>query len=63
VNLTRLVAILAHNHPSGVAEPSAADQAITRELIDALKLVGVRVLDYVVVSAGSTVSMAGRGLM
>jgi DNA repair protein RadC len=56
-------AILSHNHPSGVAEPSAADRAITRELIDALKLVGVRVLDHIVVSAGDTVSMAGRGLM
>jgi len=56
-------AILSHNHPSGVAEPSAADRAITRELIDALKLVGVRVLDHVIVSAGDTVSMAGRGLM
>lgn len=56
-------AIFAHNHPSGVAEPSAADRAITRELTDALKLVGVRVLDHIVVSAGSCVSMAGRGLV
>jgi DNA repair protein RadC len=56
-------AILAHNHPSGVAEPSAADRAITRELMEALKLVGVRVLDHIVVSAGNCVSMAGRGLM
>lgn len=56
-------AILAHNHPSGVAEPSAADRAITRELIEALKLVGVRVLDHLVVSAGEVVSMAARGLM
>jgi len=56
----------AYNKPfrgSDVAQPSVADRAITRELIDALKLVGVRVLDHVVVSAGSTVSMAGRGLM
>jgi DNA repair protein RadC len=63
LNINASAAILAHNHPSGVAEPSAADRAITRELIDALKLVGVRVLDHVVVSAGDTVSMAGRGLM
>lgn len=56
-------AILAHNHPSGVAEPSAADRAITQELMSALKLVGVRVLDHVVVSAGEGVSMAARGLM
>jgi DNA repair protein RadC len=63
LNINAGAAILAHNHPSGVAEPSSADRAITRELTDALKLVGVRVLDHVVVSAGSTASMAGRGLM
>lgn len=56
-------AILAHNHPSGVAEPSTADRAITQELRDALSLVGVRILDHIVVGAGDCVSMAGRGLM
>jgi DNA repair protein RadC len=56
-------AILAHNHPSGVPEPSAADRAITKELIEALSLVGVRVLDHLVVGAGECVSMAARGLM
>jgi DNA repair protein RadC len=55
--------ILAHNHPSGVAEPSQADRAITKELMEALKMVGVRVLDHIVVGAGSCVSMASRGLM
>ena len=55
-------AILAHNHPSGVAEPSAADRAITSELRDALRLIGVRILDHIVVGA-ECVSMAGRGLM
>ena len=55
-------AILAHNHPSGVAEPSAADRAITKELRDALTLIGVRVLDHIVVGA-ECVSMAGRGMM
>jgi DNA repair protein RadC len=55
--------IFAHNHPSGVAEPSAADRAITRELTEALRMVGVRVLDHIVVGAGSCVSMAGRGLL
>ncbi|MBN8924634.1 MAG: DNA repair protein RadC [Rhodanobacter sp. 68-29] len=55
-------AIFAHNHPSGVAEPSAADRAITKELRDALSLVGVRVLDHLVVGA-ECVSMAGRGLL
>lgn len=56
-------AILAHNHPSGVAEPSAADRAITHELRDALRLIGVRVLDHIVVASAGCVSMAGRGLM
>ncbi len=55
--------ILAHNHPSGVAEPSRADTAITRRLVDALGLVDVRVLDHVVVGDTDTVSMAERGLM
>ncbi|BFI94546.1 MAG: DNA repair protein RadC [Rhodanobacter sp.] len=55
--------ILAHNHPSGVAEPSAADRAITRELRDALQLVGVRVLDHLVIGSGAPVSMAARGLI
>lgn len=55
--------IFAHNHPSGVAEPSAADRAITRELRDALQLVGVRVLDHLVIGAGTPVSMAERGLI
>ncbi len=44
-----------HNHPSGVAEPSHADEAITRRLKDALALVDVRVLDHFVVSAGESV--------
>jgi DNA repair protein RadC len=55
-------AILAHNHPSGNAEPSAVDRAVTQELRDALKLVGVRVLDHIIVGA-ECVSMAGRGLL
>ncbi|WP_449426854.1 JAB domain-containing protein [Rhodanobacter umsongensis] len=55
-------AIFAHNHPSGIAEPSAADRAITHELRDALRLIGVRILDHIVVG-DECVSMAGRGLM
>jgi len=55
--------IFAHNHPSGVAEPSAADRAITRELRDALALVHVRVLDHFVVGSGEPTSMAARGLI
>ena len=55
--------IFAHNHPSGVAEPSAADRAITHELRNALQLVGVRVLDHLVIGHGTPVSMAERGLL
>ncbi|KLD63561.1 RadC family protein [Dyella japonica] len=55
--------ILAHNHPSGVAEPSAADRTITRQLRDALELVGVRVLDHLVIGSGEPVSMAMLGLI
>jgi DNA repair protein RadC len=55
--------IFAHNHPSGLAEPSAADQTITRELGQALRLVGVRVLDHLVIGHAEPVSMAHRGLL
>ena len=54
--------IFAHNHPSGVAEPSRADQAITQKLKDALALVDVRVLDHFVIG-DSVVSFAERGLI
>lgn len=53
--------ILAHNHPSGVSEPSRADRAITRRLRDALALVDVRVLDHFVVGDGEAASFAERG--
>lgn len=55
--------ILAHNHPSGVPEPSDADRLITRRIRDALELVDVRLLDHVVVGDGSCVSLASRGLL
>lgn len=53
--------ILAHNHPSGVAEPSQADRRITVRLTDALGLVDIRVLDHFVVGDGEVVSFAERG--
>jgi len=53
--------ILAHNHPSGVSEPSQADLSITRRLREALDLVEVRILDHLVVSAAGSVSFAARG--
>jgi len=55
--------VLAHNHPSGVAEPSRADEYLTQTLKSALQLVDVRVLDHVVVGQGHVVSMAERGLV
>ena len=55
--------ILAHNHPSGVAEPSQADELITNRLRDALALVDIRVLDHVVVGGTTVVSFAERGLL
>jgi DNA repair protein RadC len=55
--------ILAHNHPSGVAEPSRADEAITRRLKDALALVDVRVLDHLIVGGSEITSLAERGLV
>jgi DNA repair protein RadC len=55
--------ILAHNHPSGVAEPSQADLRITERLKNALTLVDVRVLDHVIVATEGTVSLAERQLL
>ena len=53
--------VLAHNHPSGNPEPSAADRSITQRLKNALALVDVRVLDHVVIGEGASVSLAERG--
>ena len=63
--LTRNAAamILAHNHPSGVAEPSRADELLTQTLKQALSLVDVRVLDHFIVAGEDTVSFAERGLL
>ena len=55
--------ILAHNHPSGVAEPSRADEFLTQTLKSALALVDVRVIDHLVVGRGQVVSFAERGLL
>jgi DNA repair protein RadC len=55
--------ILAHNHPSGVAEPSISDRRITQRICDALSLVDIRVLDHFVVGDGEIVSFAERGWM
>lgn len=55
--------ILAHNHPSGVAEPSHADELITGRIRDALSLVDIRVLDHFVVTGDAIVSFSERGLL
>jgi DNA repair protein RadC len=55
--------IFAHNHPSGVAEPSQADLRITQRLREALELVDVRVLDHIVVGEGGGTTIAERGLL
>jgi DNA repair protein RadC len=55
--------IFAHNHPSGLAEPSRADETLTQALRQALALVDVKVLDHFVVGAGSAMSFAERGLL
>ncbi len=55
--------ILAHNHPSNVAEPSRADESLTQTLANALRLVDVRVLDHLVVGKTEVVSFAERGLL
>jgi DNA repair protein RadC len=55
--------ILAHNHPSGIAEPSQADEQITLRLKEALALIDVRVLDHFIIGEGQVVSFAERGLL
>ena len=55
--------IFAHNHPSGVAQPSQADELLTRNLKEALALVEVRVLDHFIVAGSQAISFAERGLL
>lgn len=55
--------ILAHNHPSGIAEPSQADKHITQRIIDAMALVDIRVLDHFVIGDSEAISFAERGLI
>lgn len=55
--------ILTHNHPSGKPEPSHADKAITKRLVDALKLVDISVLDHIVIAEDKAYSFAEHGLL
>lgn len=63
LNVNAAAVILAHNHPSGVAEPSQADERITRRLKSALELVDIRLLDHLIVGHGAATSLASRGLL
>ena len=63
LNHNAAAVIFAHNHPSGVAEPSHADRFLTEQLVNALSMVEVRVLDHLVVGDGECVSFVERGLM
>ncbi len=55
--------IIAHNHPSGVAEPSQADERITRRVKSALELVDIRLLDHLIIGDGISTSLASRGML
>lgn len=63
LELNAAAVVLAHQHPSGVAEPSRADENLTQNLKSALQMVDVRVIDHIVVAGGTTVSFAERGLL
>jgi DNA repair protein RadC len=55
--------IIAHNHPSGIAEPSQADELITQRVKEALALVDIRLLDHIIIGDGVSVSLAERGVL
>ncbi len=63
LELNAAALILAHNHPSGIAEPSSADQRITASIKDALQVFDIRVLDHFIVAPGQSCSFAERGLL
>jgi DNA repair protein RadC len=63
LELNAAALVLVHNHPSGVAEPSQADELITRRLTEALALIDVRVLDHLIVAGNTVTSFVRRGLI
>ena len=63
IQLNAAAVILAHNHPSGNAEPSQADRILTTRIIETMNLISVRVLDHIIVGATATTSMANRGML
>lgn len=63
LNHNAAAVIFAHNHPSGMAEPSTADRRITERLVQALSLIDVHVLDHIIVAGTNTTSFAEQGLI
>ncbi len=63
LSLNAAAVILAHNHPSGIADPSQADELITSRLRDALAIVDIRCLDHLIVGGATVTSLAERGLI
>jgi len=63
LELNAAAVIFTHNHPSGMAEPSRADEILTQRLKEALAVVDVRVLDHIIVTSVETISFAERGLL
>lgn len=63
LSLNAAAVVCYHNHPSGVAEPSQADQSITKRLKESLALVDIRVLDHFIVTCSESLSFAERGLL
>lgn len=61
LNHNAAAVIFAHNHPSGIAEPSEADRHITQQLVQALNLIDVRVLDHIIIGDGQSVAFSERG--
>jgi DNA repair protein RadC len=63
LRLNAAAVIFAHNHPSGVAQPSQSDELLTRNLKEALSLIEVKVLDHFIVAGNQAISFAERGLL
>lgn len=63
LELNAAAAIFAHNHPSGSVKPSTADKLITKQLSEALLLIGTNTLDHVIIGGGKSFSFAERGLL
>lgn len=63
LELNAVAVIFAHNHPSGIAEPSQADERITKRLKAALELVDIRTLDHIIIGGSNSTSLASRGLL